>query len=340
MGARESSRPIHVVRRRTDFATAFARSCERRKAMLPKRGLTAYRLFDGSGDGHPGIYIDRYGPAAILSVYDDSHWADQMATDVAHAILEALQPGGLEAVYVKRFTKDRSRLGGRAPAESSSPTPRAGHRQPETLTVEEYGVQFEVRPYDGFSTGLFLEHRENRRALGQRRAARVLNLFAYTCGFSVPLAASGAHVTNVDVSARYLDWGRRNHELNGIDTTRVRYTRMDAFAYLTYAARHAEERFDLVILDPPTFGAADSRRGVKAWKATADYPKLLAGTAKVLRPDGLIFAATNTRELAADGALREMIEASLGSVHWETLPPWPMDVRERGRVAAALFRPR
>ena len=57
-------------------------------------------------------------------------------------------------------------------------------------------------------------------------------------------------------------------------------------------------------------------------------------------PGGLIFAATNTRELAADDALREMVDAALGSVHWEILPPWPMDVRERGRVAAALFRPR
>jgi 23S rRNA (cytosine1962-C5)-methyltransferase len=297
-------------------------------------------LFDGAGDGVAGVYVDRYGPAAILSVYDDSRLAEDEVSGAAQAILDALTPEGLEAVYVKRFTRDRTGLGGRAPKESYSPTPRAGVVQPETLMVEEHGAQFEVRLHDGFSTGLFLEHREHRRALAGRGVTRALNLFAYTCAFSVPLAASGAHVTNVDVSARYLEWGRRNHALNGVESTRVRYARMDALAYLKYAARHADERFDLVVLDPPTFGAGDVRRGIKPWKAAADYPKLLAGAARVLMPRGLIFAATNTRDLAADRALRRMIEASMGPVQWETLPPWPVDVRERGRVAAALFRPR
>jgi 23S rRNA (cytosine1962-C5)-methyltransferase len=302
--------------------------------------VTAYKLFDGAGDGIAGVYVDRYGPVAILSVYDDSRWGDDVVSEAAHSILDALRTARLEAVYVKRCTRDRTQLGGRAPAESYSPTPRAGRPQAEALTVEEHGVRFEVRPYDGFSTGLFLEHREHRRALAQRRVTRALNLFAYTCAFSVQLAASGTHVTNVDVSARYLEWGRRNHALNGLETTLVRYARMDAFAYLSYAARHAEERFDLIVLDPPTFGAGNSRRGIRPWKATADYPKLLVAAARVLTPGGQIFAATNTRELAADRALRRMVETSIGPVQWEALPPWPEDVREVSRLAAVLFRPR
>jgi 23S rRNA G2069 N7-methylase RlmK/C1962 C5-methylase RlmI len=322
------------------FADAFARSCAHRQALISTKTVTAYRLFDGAGDGLAGVYVDRYGPAAILSVYDDAGWADDVVSGAAQAILEALQPSGLEAVYVKRFNRDRSSLGGRAPAESYSPAPRAGRRQPEELIVEEHGVRFAVRPYDGFSTGLFLEHREHRRALAQRGVTRALNLFAYTCAFSVPLAASGAHVTNVDVSARYLEWGRRNHALNGIETTRVRFARMDALAYLEYAARHKEERFDLIVLDPPTFGAGSSRRRIKPWKATADYPTLLAAAARVMMPGGLIFAATNTRDLAADRALRRVVESSIGPVQWEALPPWPDEVRERGRVAAVLFKPR
>lgn len=321
------------------FGEAFARSCARRQSLASRR-VTACRLFDGAGDGIPGVYVDRYGPAAILSVYDDSRWPDDVVTEAAQQVLEALAAEGLEAVYVKRHAKDRTHLGGRAPAESSSPTPRAGRAQPEALTVIEYDVRFEVRPYDGFSTGLFLEHRDHRRALAERGVTRVLNLFAYTCAFSVRMAASGAHVTNVDVSARYLDWGRRNHALNQVEPGRVRYSRMDAMAYLAYAARHPEERFDLVVLDPPTFGAGDPRRGVKPWKATVDYPKLLAAAAKVLTPGGAVFAATNTRELAVDGALRRMIESSLGHVRWAQLPAWPEDMREKGRVAAALFMPR
>ena len=322
------------------FGDAFRQSCARRAALTRFTHLTAYRLFDGAGDGIPGVYIDRYGPAAILIVHDDSGWSDAVTSDAARAVLETLGPSGLEAVYVKPFTRDRSRLGGRAPEEATSPTPRAGVAQPEVLVVEEHGFRYEVRLYDGFSTGLFVDHRDHRRALAERGAARVLNLFAYTCAFSVPLAASGAHVTNVDVSARYLDWGRRNHALNGLDAAPVRYARMDSLAYLHYAARHADERFDLVILDPPTFGAGDSRRGIKPWKATTGYPKLLAAAARALTPTGRIFAATNTRELADGTTLRRMVESSLGSVRWERLPPWPVDIREAGRVAAVLFRPR
>ena len=323
-----------------EFAEAFSTSCARRQAFIDSSAVTAYRLFDGAGDGIPGVYVDRYGSAAILNVYDDADWSDEAITDAAWRIIESLAPKGVEAVYVKRFSKDRSRLGGVAPAESTSVTPRAGVDQPETLIIEEYGVKLEVRPYDGFSTGLFLEHREHRRALAQRRPKRVLNLFSYTCAFSVPLAISGAEVTNVDVSARYLDWGRRNHEINDVDASNVRFKRMDAIAFLDYAARHAKERFDLIILDPPTFGAADTRRDVKAWKATADYPKLLIAAAKALTAGGLIFAATNTRELANDRAFRGMIEDAIGTPQWESLPPWPADVLERGRVAAALFTAR
>jgi 23S rRNA (cytosine1962-C5)-methyltransferase len=325
---------------RVSFTETFARACARRTSMVSESVVTAYRLFDGAGDGTPGVYVDRYGPAAVLIVHDDSGWGDAVVSDAARSVLDTLAPEGLEAVYVKPFIRDRSRLGGRAPEEATSPTPRAGAPQPESLIVEEHGVRYEVRLYDGFSTGLFLDHRDHRRALAEHGAARVLNLFAYTCAFSVPLAASGAQVTNVDVSARYLEWGRRNHALNGLEAAPVRYARMDSLAYLHYAARHPDERFDLVILDPPTFGAGDSCRGIKPWKATTGYPPLLAAAARALTPRGRIFAATNTRELADGVTLRHMVESSLGRVAWERLPPWPVDVRERGRVAAVLFRPR
>jgi 23S rRNA (cytosine1962-C5)-methyltransferase len=332
-----ASRPTGRSAHSDTFKDVFDRACSRRHRLTASRETTAYRLFDGSGDGLAGISVDRYGPAAVLGVYEDSGWQDAAITDAAETILAALGPSGLEAVYVKRFSRDRSRLGGRAPAESTSPTPRAGKPQPEALIITEHGVRYEVRLHDGFSTGLFLEHRAHRRVLAERGITRALNLFAYTCAFSVPLAASGAHVTNVDVSARYLDWGRRNHALNGLDASPVRYARMDSMAYLTYAARHPEERFDLVILDPPTFSAGDRRRGVKPWKATTGYPTLLQSAARVLMPNGCIFAATNTRELAEGSALRAIVETSLGAVRWQPLPSWPDDVREQGRVAAVLF---
>jgi len=327
---------------RIDFAARFAGPLDaawrRRASLFEAREVTAYRLLDGAGDGVPGVSLDRYGPAAVMNVYEDAHLSQIAVTTAARLTLDLLAPVGLEAVYVKPFARDRSRLGGRSPDESRASVPRAGRPQPESLVVQEYRSRFEVRLYDGHSTGLFLDHREHRRALSERSPARVLNLFAYTCAFAVPLASAGARVTNVDVSARYLEWGKRNLALNRLAPSAARFFRMDAFEFLAYAARHREERFDLVILDPPTFAAGDRRRGVKPWKALDDYPTLVRAVVRVLAPGGSIFAASNTRELAGKGALAHLITKALGSAPaWQPLPPWPVDVRQSGRVAAVLF---
>jgi 23S rRNA (cytosine1962-C5)-methyltransferase len=328
-----------------DFASArFAEYLDaawRRRAPIFEDGaVTAYRVLDGTSDGVPGVYLDRYGPAAVMNVYEDAHLSQTSVTTAARLILDMLGPSGLDAVYVKPFARDRSRLGGRSPDESRAAVPRVGRPQPESLVVQEYESRLEVRLYDGHSTGLFLDHREHRRALSQRRPSRVLNLFAYTCAFAAPLAAVGARVTNVDVSARYLEWGRRNLVLNGLEPSAARFFRMDAFEYLAYAARHREERFDLVILDPPTFAAGDRRRGVKPWKALDDYPALVQAAVRVLAPGGSVFAASNTRELAGKGALARLVTKALGSApEWQTLPPWPVDVTESGRVTAVMFTP-
>ncbi|MFN7979909.1 MAG: hypothetical protein U0P30_17390 [Vicinamibacterales bacterium] len=164
------------------FETRLRAALARREPLIRSTDTTAWRALDGAGDGLPGVYVDRLGPAAILSIYDDAHLGHDAVTGAARTTLALL--GDLldvRAVYVKPFARDRSRLGGDLPDESRQATPRAGAPQPEALVVEEHGVRFEVRPYDGLSTGLFLEHREHRRALAAWRPARVLNLFAYTC---------------------------------------------------------------------------------------------------------------------------------------------------------------
>lgn len=322
------------------FSRRLAAALKRRASLLVSGDITAWRVLDSAGDGVPGVSIDRYGPCAVLNVEADAGWPDRAVTAAAEATLEALAGHGVATVYVKAFARDRSRLGGHLPDESRSAQPRAGTAQPEEVIVEEYGVRFAVRPYDGLSTGLFLDHREHRRALADRAPTRVLNLFAYTGAFAVPLAQRGARVTNVDVSGRYLDWGRRNLALNGLEAAPVRFLRRDAMTYLAAAAGNPDERYDLVILDPPTFGAADRRRGIPAWRAVDHYPALLRAAVEVLAPGGVVFAATNTRELAAPGALERLVRAALGlTPGWQPLPPWPPDVTAPARVAAVLFAP-
>lgn len=317
----------------------LARAIAARRDLVAGGELTAVRLVDGAGDGLPGVSVDRYGPGLTLNIAADAGLDDAAVTDLAHATWAAARDEGVEAVYVKNFFRDRSRLGGRLPVEATSSVPRAGAPLPEAIVVREHTSRFEVRLFDGLSTGLFLEHREHRRALAEGPPGSALNLFAYTGGFAVPLAAAGWTVTNVDVSPRYLAWGRRNLVLNGLETSRVRFLRRDAVTYLAQAARKPDERYDLVILDPPSFGAADARRGIPAWRAVRDYPALVRAAVAVLAPGGTVFAATNARDLAAPGVLRRLVREALGrSVRWQALPPWPADLTEQGRVAAVCFR--
>jgi 23S rRNA G2069 N7-methylase RlmK/C1962 C5-methylase RlmI len=122
--------PLRPRPPRTTFAAAtFSESLEaawRRRAPIVEAGdVTAYRVLDGRGDGLPGVYLDRYGPAAVLSVHDDARLSHASITTAAQSTLEVLGPVGIEAVYVKPFARDRSRLSGRAPEESRAASPRS-----------------------------------------------------------------------------------------------------------------------------------------------------------------------------------------------------------------------
>src|SRR5262249_52047502 len=120
---------------------------------------------------------------------------------------------------------------------------------------------------EGYSVGLFLDQRENRRRLLTGHVAagfslpkseirnhksQILNTFAYTCGFSVCAAKAGAITTNLDLSKKYLEWGKRNFALNQIALAPHEFLYGDVFDWLSRLTRK-QRQFDLILLDPPTF---------------------------------------------------------------------------------------
>jgi 23S rRNA (cytosine1962-C5)-methyltransferase len=118
----------------------------------------------------------------------------------------------------------------------------------------------------------------------------VLNLFSYTCSFSVAAAAGGAReVTSIDLSARALERGRQNFELNGIDPARHRFLRADAFDWLPRALRR-RDCFDLVVLDPPSFG---TRAKGKSFNVAQHYATLVEQAIGLLGARGRLLAITN-----------------------------------------------
>lgn len=266
----------------------------------------------------------------------------------AKATLKLLEPLGTKAVYAKPFPRDRSRMGGNLPPIVTNSQPAAGSPVPEAIEIAEHHYKLEVRLYDGMSTGLFLDQRNNRRWVAQwceRRATqmpgaglKVLNTFAYTCAFSVAAATRGAITTNVDVSARYLDWGRRNLEINGLDPSKHHFAKFDTFEFFGYAQRK-QLRFDLIILDPPSFSAGSKRKNIATYSSLQHFGALIKQAAALLEPHGAIFASTNTQELCRPGKLDREIVLGLGNTpRWLTLPPIPADFEaDRERFAARAF---
>ncbi len=298
------------------IAQCLDRAGQRRSSLHDDPDITTYRLFHGASDGVPGLFIDRYGPGCTLVRYVDLAGEVPDAERLGKVVLDAFANLGVTSVYDKPFVRDRSAMSGREDAVLTDPAPIAGESLPDSIIVREPAGQFEVHLHDGFSTGLFLDQRDNRAHLCElctkMESPRVLNLFAYTGTFSVPCGLGGAEVSTVDVSARYLDWAKRNFAHNQLDPDQHHFARMDARQFLDMARRKGM-RFDLVILDPPTFGAADKKRNVRAWSSVRDYPELLRKAREVLTPDGLIFASTNTAALCEAGAFDQLIRDALGA---------------------------
>ncbi len=156
--------------------------------------------------------------------------------------------------------------------------------------ASEGQLKFEFRPDQGLSPGLFLDQRENRKTvLDSASGQRVLNLFSYTCGFSVAAAVGGAaEVASVDVSASFLDWGKRNFQLNDLDQTKYEFFTADSFFFLERTAKK-NRKFDLIILDPPSF----SRSKNLVFSLEKDLNRLLSAVEKVLAPSGRLLICSN-----------------------------------------------
>jgi 23S rRNA (cytosine1962-C5)-methyltransferase len=241
----------------------------------------AYRLIHGAGDGLPGFACDVLGRTAVVYAYAEV--LRGLGKQLAEAVIGF---AGLDSAVVKlrlRAQEMQQDVVGKPPAE--------------TQIATEHGVPFEIHPLGGLNVGLFTDMREQRRGLARfANGRRVLNLFSYTGALSVACARAGAAtVTSVDTSQGVQAWARGNFGRSGLsDDKRYKFEVGDAVRYLQRAAKE-KERYDLVLIDPPTFSTA---RGTP-WTLDRDYPDLIGKAAAVIPPDGLLWLAANTHELAS-----------------------------------------
>jgi 23S rRNA (cytosine1962-C5)-methyltransferase len=252
----------------------------------------AYRIVHGAGDGLPGFACDVLGSTAVVYAYGAGLRA--LGKQLAEAIIGFAQLRGA-------VVKLRARGGADSVAQEI-----VGARPDDQVIVTEHGVPFEIHPHGGLNHGLFTDMREHRRGLARFVAgARVLNLFSYTGALSVACARAGAQaVTSVDTSTGVAAWAAGNFARSGlVDAKRWRFETGDAVRFLQRAARD-KERYDVVLIDPPTFSTA---RG-SPWTLDRDYPELIAKAAAVIPTDGLLWLAANTHEL---GSLAKLAQKGL-----------------------------
>jgi 23S rRNA (cytosine1962-C5)-methyltransferase len=151
----------------------------------------------------------------------------------------------------------------------------------------------------------------------------ILNCFAYTCGFSVCAAKAGARVTSLDLSKKYLEWGRRNFALNGLDPAAHDFIYGDTLDWLRRLAKKGRA-FDVVVLDPPTFSQSKEHGTFRAEK---DYGKLVTAALPVLKPGGVLLASTNAAEFLPEeflAAIEAAVRAAKRKIlkrHYVPQPP-------------------
>lgn len=268
----------------------------------------AFRLVHGASDSAPGLFADLLGDYLLVQTSNPINEIElNLVNDLA---IEHASRG----IYQKLLTK---RIRGKGTSETS-PVRLKGEPAPERFVVTENGVKYELSFAEGYSVGIFLDQRENRRRLLVEHIAagfecklagmEVLNTFAYTCAFSVSAALAGARTISLDLSRKYLEWGKRNFQLNGIESDHD-FIFGDTFDWLKRFARK-KRTFDVVLLDPPTFSQSHES-GV--FQAERDYGKLVAAALPVLKPGGVLFCSTNAARLTPESFLQQ-IHGAIGAL--------------------------
>jgi 23S rRNA (cytosine1962-C5)-methyltransferase len=319
-----------------------------RAALIDANETNGFRLIHGGSDGWPGWYVDRLGDfllsqsGAPLTKSQRERLAG-FGTPSSRSACGNLGLAEQELGVPIRgaYHKILSRHVRGASTTEASPQLVLGEGAPERFSIRENGIKFELSFNEGYSVGLFLDQRDNRRRLLTGHVAaefpllnskpetksskpELLNVFAYTCAFSVCAAKGGAKTTSLDLSKKYLDWGRRNFALNGLDPADHDFIFGDAFDWMRRLAKKGRA-FDVIVLDPPTFSQSKERGTFRAEK---NYGELVAAALPLLKPQGVLLASTNAADWAPEkflATVERSIRAAKRKILKQHYAPQPPD---------------
>src|SRR5699024_4136120 len=282
------------------FTRKIGKAMEKRAKFYNHPETTAFRVFNGEGDGIGGLTIDYYAGYYLINWYSEGIYTFRKQ------ILAALEK---QTEYKGIYEKKRFASKGQYVEDDDFVS---GERGQFPLIVKENGMHYAVDLNAGAMVGIFLDQRDVRKTIRDKYAERkrVLNTFSYTGAFSVAALLGGAdHTTSVDVAKRSRPLTEEQFSINGIDPTTQDIVVMDVFDYFRYAKRK-ELLFDLVILDPPSFARTKKR----TFSTIKDYPWLTKETVAVTEKNGVIIASINTAALGME-KFKKLIEQGFKKAH-------------------------
>jgi 23S rRNA (cytosine1962-C5)-methyltransferase len=258
-------------------------------------GCTGRRLVHGEADACPGVVVDLYDTTAVV-VFDGAGAATFWRPWLAD-LLAGLERGGATIEHAWLRGERRRTTGATSAGEALRGAP------PAELAIAEDDARFAVDVRAGQKTGFFLDQRDNRRTIRRHAAGQtVLNLFAYTGGFSLHAALGGAtRITSVDIAPPAIAGLERNLALSGLPAAAHEPVASDAFDFLARAAKQGR-RWDLVIADPPSFAPSERARPA----ALAAYRKLATAALAVTEPTGR-FALASCSSHVTEADLLELL---------------------------------
>ncbi len=284
----------------SEGATMFANRLRKNRRRLGKwarrEGHECFRLYDADMPEY-AVAIDCYGDEIHVAEYQAPAGVSEDDAERRLAEIISVVPTVLEVEPGHVHYKQRRRQRG---SEQYQRQTAPGSAE-KLYTVREGAAKFLVNLDDYLDTGLFLDHRPLRRQLHATAAgARVLNLYCYTGSMTVHAALGGAASSvSVDLSPRYLQWAKRNLELNAVDVSRHRLVRSDCQEWL----QSNTDEFDLIILDPPSF--SNSKRTDTTLDIQRDHGLLVELSMKCLAASGRLFFSTNKRGFRMEPALMD-----------------------------------
>ncbi len=261
------------------------------------KNTSAYRLYDRDIPEYPYI-IDIFNDYAV--VYEKGKKIDESdAAQIelqkkhqAHLVTAIKENLGLPRANI--ILKKRKRQKGKEQYETLA-------KKNKRISVTENDMKFWINLYDYLDPGLFLDHRPLREIIKQQaKQKKLLNLFAYTGSISIAGAVGGATVTTVDMSKTYLTWAVDNFNLNQLNPDKHEFIQADVLQYIHEVD---ENKFDLIVLDPPSF--SNSKRMEDTFDVQRDHSKLIHPLMKALRPGGILYFSNNFRKFKLDSEIFE-----------------------------------